>query len=861
MITSQYRMVIAAALMGALPLAAQEAATPAKTTTTEEVVLLDKYEVKELKSFSDQAIAGTTPVAFTELSKTVIEEELASRDIPLVLNATPSVFATTDGGGAGDARVNVRGFSQRNVSILINGVPTNDIENGWLYWSNWDGLGDVTSTIQMQRGLSNVTLPTPSIGGTMNIVTDVAASQLGGSVKLEAGSNNFKKITGVFNTGLIDGKVAFTFGYVAKKGDGYVNGTWTEGQGYYLGSTWLVNKKNRLEMFVIGSPQEHGQRSFASNIAAYDVDYARKLGYTEDQIYNTSYGAIKSGPVDQGRDFNPNYSPVSASYTGQQFYWGRVQARQDPNFLNERANYFHKPQVNLNWYSTISDTLKLTSVVYYSGGRGGGSGTLNNGTAWSYYSNTTPIYGSAINWDAVIAANAGNLTVGNKAKTTGQSLGILRNSVNNQDQYGAISKLTYEAFDGLSFTAGLDWRTAIIDHYREVRDLLGGDYYLPTTAQASEFWSTGTSTKLGLGDKVDYFNTNHVDWLGSFLQGQYEKGPVTVFGVYGYSTIKYGYIDRFRRASSGSSEPYTLESENRGGNQIKGGVNYNIGKGISVFANAGRVTKAPIFDGMINDINGIMINAENEKFTSYEAGIRYETPAKSFNVSLNAYTTKWRNRTVTRTSEVTGTDGGTLITYMRGVNSDYQGIELESAYKPFSWVRFDAALSMGDWTYANDVTADAWFSDGRPGTTGTKLYLQDLKVGDAPQTQAAYAVTVYPVKGLSVKVQGLWYDRYWSDFTPESRTSSTDRAQSWKIPSYDIYNLHINYRLPIGEKVQVSLFAHLTNIFDTVYVSDATDESQYESVYTQLAARHSAQRAEVFLGAPRTVNMGVKVSF
>src|SRR5690606_31966572 len=142
----------------------QTPSSPASANeSSDEIVKLEAFEVTELRSFSDQAIPGETPVSFTELGKEIISAELGSRDIPLVLNTTPSVFASTDGGAAGVARVNVRGFNQRNISILITGVPTNDIENGWLYWSNWDGLGDVTSTIQMQRGLSNVTLPTPSI--------------------------------------------------------------------------------------------------------------------------------------------------------------------------------------------------------------------------------------------------------------------------------------------------------------------------------------------------------------------------------------------------------------------------------------------------------------------------------------------------------------------------------------------------------------------------------------------------------------------------------------------------------------------------------------------------------------------------
>ena len=96
---------------------------------------------------SDRAKERETPVAFTNIDKRQMEFNLGSKDIPLVLNTAPSVFATDNGGGSGDARINVRGFNQRNVGIMINGIPINDMENGWVYWSNWDGLGDATSSV------------------------------------------------------------------------------------------------------------------------------------------------------------------------------------------------------------------------------------------------------------------------------------------------------------------------------------------------------------------------------------------------------------------------------------------------------------------------------------------------------------------------------------------------------------------------------------------------------------------------------------------------------------------------------------------------------------------------------------------
>ena len=142
----------------------------------------------------------------------------------MVLNVTPSVYASAQGGGAGDARINVRGFSQRNTAIMVNGVPVNDMENGWVYWSNWDGVGDAATSIQLQRGLSAVNLATPSIGGTVNIITDPTAMTRGGSYKQELGTGGFLKETLVFNTGQFADKFGLTGAIVRKTSDGLYSG-------------------------------------------------------------------------------------------------------------------------------------------------------------------------------------------------------------------------------------------------------------------------------------------------------------------------------------------------------------------------------------------------------------------------------------------------------------------------------------------------------------------------------------------------------------------------------------------------------------------------------------------------------------
>ena len=207
--------------------------------------VIELSDVEVLASRADEK----TPVAYTTVSKEELEVRLGSQDIPMALNTTPSVYATQQGGGSGDARINVRGFNQRNVAVMINGVPQNDMENGWVYWSNWDGVADAANSIQLQRGLSAVNLATPSIGGTMNIITDPASNERGGKFKQEGGAGNFLKTTFNYNTGLMLGdKLALSGTLVRKTGDGIIDATWTDAWAYYLGSSLQLNEDHRFEL-------------------------------------------------------------------------------------------------------------------------------------------------------------------------------------------------------------------------------------------------------------------------------------------------------------------------------------------------------------------------------------------------------------------------------------------------------------------------------------------------------------------------------------------------------------------------------------------------------------------------------------
>ncbi len=798
-------------------------------TLGSQAISLDAIEV-----FAERAIERRTPVAYTDIQQTQIQRQLGSRDIPMVLNTTPSVYATQQGGGAGDARVNVRGFNQRNVAIMINGVPVNDMENGWVYWSNWDGVGDATQSIQVQRGLSAVNLATPSIGGTMNVVTEAAAMQRGVQLKQEFGNDGFLKTTLHATTGLIGEKFALSALGVRKQGDGYYDGTWVDAWAYHLAASYIINDANRLEFFALGAPQRHGQNLFKQNAAAYSHKLARELGFSQE--------ALDAFP-EAGRRWNQNVSAVSCSYNGQQAVGDKTFGRYDCGFLNERENFYHKPQVNLNWYSQLTDRMLLSTVAYYSGGMGGGTGTAGS-MVW----NQDGLPSRVIDYDATIAQN--------QASPNG-SRGILRNSRNNQWTIGAISKLRVDVSEPLSVQFGLDWRTAEIEHYYEVRDLLGGAYYF--RSGDNEFWPA-EGVQLKHGDKFNYYNTNTVDWFGGFAQGEYATDKFTAYGMAGVSTIKYGYTDHFRRAAPGSNEAYSLETDNIWGFQVKGGGLYNVSNQVGLFANAGYVSKVPIFDGVIDDGSGVMNpDPKNETFVSFEAGTNFHSRDGRMTGKLNLYRTTWRDRTVTR--PVTLASGEVGLANLLGLDALHQGIELELAYQPMDLLRFDAAASFGDWTYTNDASGTYRPEDDPSAIEEWTFYVKDLKVGDAPQTQFAYSASVFPIEGLYMQVVGKTFTNHYAEFNPEDRTDPNDRAQSWKVPGYTVFDLNAGYDLPLrSSPVKARLNVNVFNLFDALYVQDALDNSSFNA-YTGNGRTHSADDAEVFVGMPRQINIGITLRY
>ena len=792
------------------------------------------YVGQEIAVLADRAIERKTPLAFTTVKQVEMERLLGSRDLPLVLNVTPGVYATQQGGGAGDARINIRGFDQRNVAVMINGVPVNDMENGWVYWSNWDGLADVTSSIQVQRGLGASNLAVPSVGGTMNILTSPSAQKLGAFLKQEVGSGNFLKTTFTANTGLINKKFAASFAIVRKTGNGIVDQTWTDAWAYYAAVSYQIHKNHRLELYAVGAPQRHGQRLYKQSIATFDKEYAAKLGIDVSNAKN--YGIL----------YNPNWGPVlNIPKEAIKEYWNdKVRDPRDPGVLMERENYYHKPQVNLNWYWQASDRLFISNVFYFSRGKGGGTGP--KGRLPRYASGE---YAGLINWDQVYQNNTSTTAAeanpdlvdqGILSPSETRAFAVIRNSVNRHYWVGWIGKAEYELTPQVTVQTGIDARYYKGEHWREVRNLIGGDYYLDYDDDNQPH------PVKRLGDRIDYYNDGLVRWLGGFVQAEGEFDDLTAFVSTAVSTVGYNRIDYFLPKVDG--KPAETGWTNLRGFALKGGLNYNINERLNVYANAGYLSRPPFFRAVYDYNNNRYDPLINEKIQALEFGGGYRDSHAAVNINL--YNTWWKDR-----SWFTSVRSGDIVYnfMLRGINALHRGIEFEFRLRPFQFLDLYYNLSLGDWTWTNDVVT-TFAPENDPTAIDTfEVYAKGLKVGDAPQKSTAFVLTLHPVRNGFVTVSSTYFWDHYAAFDPARRNDPNDREQAWRVPNYFQVDLHAGYSIAMDQLLRGSrlqLGVHVFNLLDERFITDATD-----------GPYHNAASARVFFGLPRNFNAYARITF
>lgn len=207
-------------------------------------------------------------VTFSDISSEEIQKTYTVQDIAQTLSMLPSIYSVSqNGNNIGYTSISLRGFDQRRIAVMINGVPQNDPEDHNVYWINMPDLLAGTQQVQVQRGAGLMNYGAAAMAGSISVLTKSGAqssgirySQFLGFQEYADYANGESRIAPTVSksslevhSGLIERQYAITARLSSIQSDGYRLHSWANLQSYFLSAS-RFDEHLTTQINVYGGP-------------------------------------------------------------------------------------------------------------------------------------------------------------------------------------------------------------------------------------------------------------------------------------------------------------------------------------------------------------------------------------------------------------------------------------------------------------------------------------------------------------------------------------------------------------------------------------------------------------------------------
>ncbi len=695
------------------------------------------------------------------------DQDGGGQDVAGLLQASRDVYTSTAGFAFGVARFRIRGYDAMNTSVLINGVLMNDPEMGRPIWAYWGGLNDVTRNQTVNIGLSPEREFFTGIGGFSSINARASLIRPGTRASFAETNRIYRhRVMVTHSTGLMDNGWAIAASFSRRWAqEGYVQGTFMDAISYYLGVEKKFNDKHSLGFIGFGSKTYQG---------------------LQNPVFQEIYDLV-------GTNFyNPN--------------WGF----QNGEKRNSRIRNVHKPTAILTHYFKPNKDFEMTTSAYVNGGRGGTT-RLNWYEAAdprpnyyrylpSFFDEGTFLHDQAtfnwqndvntqqVNWHGMYDANRNNLytvenvdgIVGNNF-TGARSKYIIEEVRNDHVQFGINTFFTKYFSPQTVLSGGLNLNKYRSRNYRQVHDLLGGDFWIDIDQFAERDLQDPNlavnnvdrpNALIKQGGVYGYDYYNHIDRHNAFAQIEHETSKYSVYAALNYTFTQYYRESNMRNArffdsSFGQSEKSTF---NTGG--VKVGATYKISGRQYLSANAAWLTRAPLVSNVFvspRTRHDILPGITTEKVQSYD--INYIVRYPKFRGRATLYHTTIKDQVWMRS--FFHEEYRNLVNYfMTGVNLLHQGLEFGAEWKATSTISVSGVFGTGFSIYdSRPVATISRDNSAELLAENRTVYLKNYRIGGMPQTAAGLGMRYNAPKFWYVGFNLNYFDHIYLDPNPDRRTA------------------------------------------------------------------------------------------
>jgi iron complex outermembrane receptor protein len=672
----------------------------------------------------------SAPKAVSTVTREAIQKAAPGANYAQMIGSIPGVISITDDpSGLFDANYQIRGFTNDEIGVTVNGAPVNDSGSYTVYpteYGDTENMKDIT----VLQGYPDVDQAVAgAAGGTIAWSTIDPSHQFGVDTGLSFGSHQYKREFLRVQTG-DTGALRSWFSYSNNttnlwrgKGDAKVDKIDAK-------SVWTIDAENTVSA------------SLQWNREIRRGGYEKLTKAQAAANYDTNYDTTLTSPTDTN-------------------YWA----------LHE--NPFRDYLLSADGEFTLSKSAHLSIVPYFQYGSGGG------GAGFTFTESTS-------------AANVGRFGYvgydlsGDGVVTNNQK--VLTYSYSGADTWrpGVIAKLIKDFGENDTLTAGF-W----LDSPREkqYQDYSRVD----TQGNPLDIWGQNNlvTYKAGGAPQYNFLDTTTTDLTRVFLSNDWtpnDQWTVTVAGAYtnverkGFGFQHYGatagplYSQQFGGYSMDTWKKFTPSA----------GVKFQLDTANQIYLGYGRSFRAPV-NGVVTQSNAVLeyyqknpaalassgltagqllsigIN-KPETADTVDLGWRYY--AGDVSASVDAYASKLQNKQVSGYDDTTG-----QTVYLSVPKLQQRGLNAEASYKVYKDLSLYASYALTKSTIGEDT---ATIGDGTYATKGKSFV-------NVPRN-TFYLGESFTHGPFWADVNASYRGSYWADWV------NTEKA-----PGYTTFNLNAGW--------------------------------------------------------------------
>jgi hypothetical protein len=733
---------------------------------TQRLVVRVKDAVQPLQAVMIPSGVAAMPVDDAVFATFADETMDDSQAVPSSLSASKDLFDNIASYQFSEMRFNQRGYDSKYTDVSMNGIRLNDAMTGYSPWSLWSGLNDATRNQQISSAINMGEKSIGGIGGTVDINTRPSQMRRGLRTSLVSANSTYAfRGMVTYASGAQDNGWSYAFSFSTRQGgNSYIDGVFYNAFGYFGTVEKKFNEQHRLQLTVLGAPTQRGAQGAATQ-EAYDL------------VGNNYY--------------NPN--------------WGWLNGKK----VNARVRNYHEPLTMLNYTYDFSDRGKLDLAAAYRFGKNGYSALSWYGGPDprpdyyrylpSYY-NGNPLGAQLyeawmrnegdirhINYDNLYNINRSQPENGEYSPGR-RSINIIEERHTDQRDWNLTGQLSYLFKNNSKISVGANGRYNRTEYYSQIKDLLGGDYWIdidkfaerdmgganpiPYQNDMDYYLNHGYARAAREGDKYSYDYYAHS--ISARLWAQYEMhlGGLDInLGAEGghYSFWRYGrwkkglFLDNSKGKSS-TQDYWTFRT--------KANLSYRFSAAHVLSANIVYMQDAPRFqDAFLSPRtrNSATPGIKTEKTLSVDAS--YALRLGDFRARVTGYYTRTRDG-----AKVLSYYDDTESTYsnfaMTGIAKQYFGLEAAVSVPLFAGLSLQSALSWGQYTYDNNPNYVQIQDNSGIVKNEGKVYWKNFRIESSPQLALSAGLNYRGPKNIFASVNVNYYDKNYISMSPLYRTDA-----------------------------------------------------------------------------------------